>query len=564
MASPEASAVNATGTTLPSPVPDATPYTFHWEMLLRSEVLWFDAQVIFGALTVIWLGAHGSLRRPPSAAPPESEDKDEKKKKSKEDEQFTEGLTASDAIMFPILAGAVLIGLYYLLEWLKDPNLLNKILRGYMSFAGIAGLGKLSGDALEILTSLIFPSVWSDRSNRLYYIDPKRRSQVLVDPRTNQAMITDKKSPFPGVFSMVRLPNGINRLAWEIRHLFTEKWTVRLAAHGVGSFKSQIKFNHLLGFLVSIAITTAYHLVQWHVLSNILGAAMCYAAFGMLSPTSFGIGTVVLWGLFFYDVVMVFYTPFMITVAKKVDAPIKLVFKSSSGFSMLGLGDIVVPGLVMALALRFDLYMFYKRQIQYQPIDASSKQASSTDQAATSTNEMQFRRTKAPFVESEGQWGNRFWTTKLGNLMPNPACGAVGAATAFPKPYFYASVAGYALGMVFTLTMLQVFNHGQPALLYLVPCVTGSVWLTGLIRRELKDVWGYTEDGSLDTKDVVVTLDANGDEVRKPARDKDNKEAKDGAKGQKEVEKEEEKTTEEYDVVLFSIKAPRPKPPKTD
>lgn len=306
MASPEAPAVNATGATS-TPVPDATPYAFHWEMLLRPEVLLFDAQIIFGALTVIWLGAHGSLRRPPSAAPAESEDKD-KKKKSKEDEQFTEGLTASDAIMFPILAGAVLIGLYYLLEWLKDPNLLNKILRGYMSVAGIAGLGKLSGDALEILTSFIFPSVWSDRSNRLYYVDPERRSQVLVDPTTNQAMITDKKSPFPGVFSRVPLPTGINRLAWEIRHLFTEKWTVRLAAHGVGSFKSQIKFNHLLGFLVSIAITTAYHLVEWHVLSNILGAAMCYAAFGMLSPTSFGIGTAVLWGLFFYDIVMVFYT----------------------------------------------------------------------------------------------------------------------------------------------------------------------------------------------------------------------------------------------------------------
>lgn len=532
-------------------------------MLLRPDLLLFDAQVIFGALTVIWLGAHGSLRRPPSAAPAESEDKD-KKKKSKEEEQFTEGLTASDAIMFPILAGAVLIGLYYLLEWLKDPNLLNKILRGYMSVAGIAGLGKLSGDALEILTSCFFPSVWSDRSYRLYYIDPERRSQVLVDPRTDRAAITEKKSPFPGVFSRVPLPTGINRFAWEIRHLLTEKWTVRLAAHGVGSFKSQIKFNHLLGFLVSIAITAAYHLVEWHILSNILGAAMCYAAFGMLSPTSFSIGTAVLWGLFFYDIIMVFYTPFMITVAKKVDAPIKLVFKSSSGFSMLGLGDIVVPGLLMALALRFDLYMFYKRQIQYQPIDTSSEHTSTTDKAGAT--EMQFKRTKVPFVESEGQWGNRFWTTKLGHLMPNPACGVVRAATAFPKPYFYASVAGYALGMVFTLTMLQVFRHGQPALLYLVPGVTGSVWLTGLLRGELKDVWSYTEDGSLDTKDVVVTLDANGDEVRKPAADKDGKESKDGVRSEKEAGKKEEdkETPDEYDVVLFSIKAPRPKAPKSN
>lgn len=52
----------------------------------------------------------------------------------------------------------------------------------------------------------------------------------------------------------------------------------------------------------------------------------------------------------------------MVTVAKSFEAPIKLVFPQdilmnwleSSNFAMLGLGDIVIPGIFIALLLRFD------------------------------------------------------------------------------------------------------------------------------------------------------------------------------------------------------------------
>ncbi|CAM8969698.1 unnamed protein product [Rhodiola kirilowii] len=48
----------------------------------------------------------------------------------------------------------------------------------------------------------------------------------------------------------------------------------------------------------------------------------------------------------------------MVTVAKSFDAPIKLLFPTSNAarpYSMLGLGDIVIPGIFVALALRFDV-----------------------------------------------------------------------------------------------------------------------------------------------------------------------------------------------------------------
>lgn len=39
------------------------------------------------------------------------------------------------------------------------------------------------------------------------------------------------------------------------------------------------------------------------------------------------------------------------------------------------------------------------------------------------------------------------------------------------------------------------YNHGQPALLYLVPGILLSLWGTGLVRGQLKLMWEYTEDG---------------------------------------------------------------------
>ncbi|KAK7293459.1 hypothetical protein RJT34_16325 [Clitoria ternatea] len=52
-------------------------------------------------------------------------------------------------------------------------------------------------------------------------------------------------------------------------------------------------------------------------------------------------------GQFVYDILWVFFTPMMVSVAKSFDAPIKLLFPTSNStrpFLVLGLGDIVIPG----------------------------------------------------------------------------------------------------------------------------------------------------------------------------------------------------------------------------
>merc|ERR1711967_91033 len=49
------------------------------------------------------------------------------------------------------------------------------------------------------------------------------------------------------------------------------------------------------------------------------------------------------------------------------------------------------------------------------------------------------------------------------------------------------------MGMLATLGVMSIFQHAQPALLYLVPCVLISLWGTGLVRGELKEMWQFSE-----------------------------------------------------------------------
>lgn len=269
----------------------------------------------------------------------------------------------------------------------------------------------------------------------------------------------------------------------------------------------------------------------------------------------------------------------MVTVATKLDVPIKLVFQGPSRSSILGLGDIVVPGIFIALALRFDLWKHYDRQITSVPTELKAEFADKTSAKTVTTTQTQQRQVKVPFVDPRGRWGDRVWSARsLVNMFSAPTATPALAATAFPKTYFYASMTGYALGMLLTLAMMLVFKHGQPALLYLVPCVAGAVWLTGAVRGEIRDMLTYTEDGTLDTKEVVVEVDGNGktieetsDKAAERGEQSEGSTAKapNGAEGSSTSEAtaqpEEQGSREDptalnsdgsYDVFVFSITAP--------
>ena len=207
----------------------------------------------------------------------------------------------------------------------------------------------------------------------------------------------------------------------------------------------------------------------------------------------------------------------MVTVATKLDVPIKLLFPRPDGcvypvgagegseamkeylvckakkktMAMLGLGDVVVPGMVVGLALRFDLYMHYLKQ-------QKRKDGQGKDEIGAGKGEVE----KVPFINATGGWGERFWTSVSSSTSPSQpekfssstsALVQALQARSFPKPYFYATVIGYLGGLVATVMVMQVWGHAQPALLYLVPGVLGMFWGTAVVRGDVGELWRYTE-----------------------------------------------------------------------
>jgi minor histocompatibility antigen H13 len=432
--------------------------------------------LLASALFPIYIGAHASLSIPSSAAPPA------KKKRGEDSEEEEpeanagniEGLTPKDAILFPLLAGLVLSSLYFIIKWLEDPSTLNKILSYYFIQVGVVFGTKLLKDTFTIMRSFSLPSqyeqgghVW--RVNRL----KQQYENVAENVQTEQAF---QRSPLPGQLQRVPLPNSIAARIWRLRALLYAKCSLNFHIYRLISVKVPVDILDVLAIFASVAVVGFFTFVYkpWYV-SNLLGFAFCYGSTQYMSPTTFWTGTLLLSALFFYDIYFVFFTPMMITVATKLDIPIKLLFprpqtpaeaeKGLTGLSMLGLGDIVIPGMMIALALRFDLYLHYLRK------------------SKTVNGKVE----KAAYFPVTGGWGERFW---VGRSAAAPDL----QAKVFPKLYFRAALVGYSLGMIVTLLVMHVSGHGQPALLYLVPGVLGALWGTAAWKGDLDHMWNYTED----------------------------------------------------------------------
>ncbi|KAI1211951.1 signal peptide peptidase-domain-containing protein [Annulohypoxylon truncatum] len=549
LAASEMSATNITE-------PPMASLTFTEQLATLPALLWdnkdyflLEGRIIFTALACIYIGSHAALRRPPSANPPKKSKKGEEQRDrdQEREDQPVQGMLPSDAILFPIMAAIVLVGLYYLIKWLEDPDILNKFLRVYFMTMSLASMGKLFADSLHFLTGFIFPTVWRARDGKLYHVNyPGVGQWTTAGDNEEKLWDVKKKTPFPGRWSELNLSDSKNNLLWDVRHLLVEEWTVRLSIHGIVHEKVKVKFNDIFGAVLAIVANIIYYKTESTILSNIMGYAFSYAGIILMSPTTFATGTAVLFGLFFYDIYMVFFTPYMVTVATQLDVPIKIVFEGGPGkASMLGLGDIVLPGIFVGLCLRFDHYMYYHRQRKLVPVELKTSDESS-GQLVTNT-QTQRMVIKPDYVNPQGQWGDRFWSTKLGKMLSPDATPAL-KASAFPKPYFHAAIIGYFLAMIVTLAMLIVYRHAQPALLYLVPGVVSAVWITGAVRREIRDMWTYTEDGQLDTADTIVEVDGNGniiDVVRN-----DEKKGTDETKGSEDSKDTKEPKTEIKDNAL--------------
>lgn len=275
-----------------------------FDTLRDVNFMLLEVKLVLSALGIIYLGTHAAIRRPPSAAPTSN-----KKRSGKDNEErYAQGLEPTDAIMFPLMAGLVLAGLYYLIQWLQDPDILNKILRWYMSTMSLASLLALFAHGIEVVTSLVFPRFWRGRDGVVREVDQKSKAVMLCDG-TSRSPSSSDQSPLPGLLAWLAPSAKARQVVWEVRHLLTRKWTVKFFVHGfVSEEKGRIKFAHVLALFMAVATALIYSSTSSTFLSNTLGYGMCYGSFLVLSPTDFLTSTLVLTGLFFYDIIMVFYT----------------------------------------------------------------------------------------------------------------------------------------------------------------------------------------------------------------------------------------------------------------
>lgn len=205
-----------------------------------------------------------------------------------------ETLTAADAYRFPFVGSAALFGLYAAFKYL-DKYYVNLLLSAYFSVVGVF-----------TLTTTLAPLV----------------KQFVSNPT-----VIGKKFDLPLL----------------------------------GKLDLTLTVPEMISLVPSSIFAYYYFMTKHFMLNNVLGISFCVQAIERISIGSYRNGAILLVGLFFYDIFWVFGTEVMVTVAKSFDGPIKLLFPrafatvdAKAEFSLLGLGDIVVPGLFVSLLLRLD------------------------------------------------------------------------------------------------------------------------------------------------------------------------------------------------------------------
>uniref|UniRef100_A0A336LH20 CSON007940 protein n=1 Tax=Culicoides sonorensis TaxID=179676 RepID=A0A336LH20_CULSO len=222
--------------------------------------------------------------------------------KQKESNEKPETMTSKDAMMFPLIASCSLFGIYLIFKIFSKDHI-NLLLTGYFFLLGVMALTHL----LTPFCSPLFP--------KSFKLIPYHLLFVRGEGKDKEALIDFK---------------------------FT--------THDVACF------------IISTFIGVWYLLKKHWIANNLLGIAFAVNGVELLHLNNIVTGCILLSGLFIYDIFWVFGTNVMVTVAKSFDAPIKLLFPQdilqngleARNFAMLGLGDIVIPGIFIALLLRFD------------------------------------------------------------------------------------------------------------------------------------------------------------------------------------------------------------------
>lgn len=294
----------------------------------------------------------------------------EQQQQCKKSGEQPDTMSRKEAAIFPFISSITLVGLYVLYK-IFAKEFVNQILAAYFFFLGILALCHLTSPLISSLVPAAIP-----------------KTQYHISFTKGEG---DK-----------------------VEHIINYKFNL-----------------HDIVCLICCSLVGTWYLVKKHwIANNLFGIAFAINGVELLHVNNVPTGCILLCGLLFYDAFWVFGTDVMVTVARSFEVPIKLVFPqdilekglTASNFAMLGLGDIVLPGIFIALLLRFDNSLSRKTNV-----------------------------------------------------------------------YFYSTFFAYFMGLLATMLIMHLFNHAQPALLYLVPACLGTPLLLALAKGDLKALFSYED-----------------------------------------------------------------------
>lgn len=345
----------------------------------------------------------------------------EKEREEQELEQGPEFMTRKDALMMPVISGTALTTLFFAYKYL-GASWVNFLLGIYLSLSGAVAAGL----AIHPVIVYLMPQSVDEKVG--FEFDPSQHKWLY--------------------------------------YLFDEQ--------DLGTKPIKVTFSTLLSISFGIFVSVGFFMTKNFVLHNIIAVSFSILAISMLSLDTFKIGFVLLAGLFFYDIFFVFATPVMVGVAKQFDGPAKIIFPVALDplrASILGLGDIIIPGFFVAMCLRFDAFLYKRAEV-------------------------------VKFPQSEVH------------------------AFAWPKTHFNCVLIGYCLCLVLTSAIMMYFQAAQPALLYLCPGVSIALTFSAWRHGQLKEMWDYSEHTITGEEEKEQKRQELADRQKKELEDQEKEEAK--------------------------------------
>lgn len=240
-------------------------------------------------------------------------------------------LKPSELAMFPIVASFMLVLLYVLLKLVNIEHI-NYVLYAYFAFAGVYAVSSSIHTVFERIVIFLDLKSWKHFQDfELLHIH----------------------------FYNLEFLHGNLTITYCTVTWPTQKGN---AEEETGSRASVTPLSVVCFFLAVVSIFW-YHWTRvnkdennsWFWLANnVQGIAFCIQGIQIFRTGKLRDLGLLLLAVFVYDIFWVFGTDVMVTIANKIDGPIKLLFPvGGTRPNLLGLGDLVLPGAFISMVLRF-------------------------------------------------------------------------------------------------------------------------------------------------------------------------------------------------------------------